>query len=372
MRILALEPYYGGSHRAFLDGWARRSRHDWTVLDLPPHHWKWRMRHAGITFAKWAAALADGGARWDVAFASDMLDLAAFRGLAPQPVRDIPAVAYFHENQLAYPVRRDEPRDMHFALTNLTTAASAEAVWFNSAFNREQMLAGLRRLLAKMPDHRCLDAAEAIPGRSRVVHPCIDPPPPPTGPRPPGTLRILWAARWEHDKGPEAFFHAMEKLAAGGVAFRLSVLGESFREVPECFGRARRQFADRIDRWGFLPDRADYLAALAEADVFVSTAEHEFFGLAAVEAVAAGARPLLPDRLAYPEVLAELGVERPGEFLYDGTPEALADRLADLAAVADRPARGADALAARAAARFGWAANVPAMDDALEAALPAR
>lgn len=52
MRVLALEPYYGGSHRAFVDGWASRSRHDWTVLTLPAHHWKWRMRGAAVTMAR--------------------------------------------------------------------------------------------------------------------------------------------------------------------------------------------------------------------------------------------------------------------------------------------------------------------------------
>ena len=57
MRILALEPYYGGSHRAFLDGWVAHSRHEWTVLELPAYKWKWRMRHAAITLADRVAAL---------------------------------------------------------------------------------------------------------------------------------------------------------------------------------------------------------------------------------------------------------------------------------------------------------------------------
>jgi len=52
MDVLGLEPYYGGSHRAFLDGWSGASRHSWTVLSLPPRKWKWRMRHASITFAE--------------------------------------------------------------------------------------------------------------------------------------------------------------------------------------------------------------------------------------------------------------------------------------------------------------------------------
>ena len=56
MNVLALEPYYGGSHQAFLDGWRGHSRHSWSLLSLPPHKWKWRMRHAPITFAEQLAA----------------------------------------------------------------------------------------------------------------------------------------------------------------------------------------------------------------------------------------------------------------------------------------------------------------------------
>ncbi len=44
LRVLALEAYYGGSHKAFLDGWIADSRHDWTLLTLPDSKWKWRMR----------------------------------------------------------------------------------------------------------------------------------------------------------------------------------------------------------------------------------------------------------------------------------------------------------------------------------------
>jgi glycosyltransferase involved in cell wall biosynthesis len=303
MNVLALDPYFGGSHKAFLDGFSSHSRHEWTVLSLPAHNWKWRMRHAPVTFAE---QLADADAeadarrrRWDVLFCSDMLDLAAFRGLAPAPVRDLPAVAYFHENQLTYPVRHDEPRDAHFALTNMTTALAAEAVWFNSAYHRDAFLDAVEQLLRQMPDHRLPSAVDRIRARSSVHPPGIDPPPARPQPRPPGPLRILWAARWEHDKGFDTFRQALRLLTEAGVDFRVSVIGQSFRDVPEAFARARQELGDRVDRWGYQPTRDQYQAALAEADVFVSTAEHEFFGISAVEAIAAGAFPILPDRLAH-------------------------------------------------------------------------
>ncbi|MBL7115787.1 MAG: DUF3524 domain-containing protein [Kiritimatiellae bacterium] len=57
MHILALEPYYGGSHKAFLDGWQAHSTHTWHTLSLPDSMWRWRMRHAAVTFAREAKAL---------------------------------------------------------------------------------------------------------------------------------------------------------------------------------------------------------------------------------------------------------------------------------------------------------------------------
>ena len=82
--------------------------------------------------------------------------------------------------------------------------------------------------------------------------------------------------------------------------------------------------------------RAEYEKALADADVFVSTANHEFFGISAVEAGLAGAYPILPKRLAYPEILATGEQEQMKDFFYDGTVPALADKLAQLAGRAEK------------------------------------
>ena len=367
LKVLALEPYYGGSHRAFLDGWVARSRHAWTLLTLPAHSWKWRMRHAAVTFAQQINRTPD------VLFCSDMLNLAEFKGLAPR-LAAVPAVAYFHENQLTYPVRHDDPRDVHFALTNMTTALTANAVWFNSAYHRDSFLAGLPKLLAAMPDPPLDGVADAIAARSSVHPPGIDAPRP-RPPREPGPIRIAWAARWEHDKNPEDFFDAVGRLAEAGIDFRLSILGEQFRDAPPVFAAARKTFADRIDHWGYLPDRADYFAALARADVFVATAVHEFFGLAAAEAVAAGARPLLPKRLAYPELLGLEADPTMAEYYCDGSPEALASRLVELAGTL--AATGSvwtqdPSAPARAVGRFAWDRVADDLDSALLAVTAAR
>jgi len=367
MKILALEPYYGGSHRAFLDGWIQHSRHAWTALTLPAYKWKWRMRHAAITFASQIEKLAANGQEWDLLITSDMLDLATLLGMTARSIRTIPRVVYFHENQLTYPFTTRDERDHHFGFTNFTTALAADAVWFNSRFHLEAFYAALRKWLLKMPDHRPEREIELAEHKSSVQPPGVDVPSAASS-RPDGPLRILWAARWEHDKNPETFFEALEKLDALDMDFRLDVIGESFRQTPPVFHRARTRFAHRVDRWGYQPTRQLYQQALKAADVFVSTANHEFFGIAAVEAIAAGAYPLLPRRLAYPEVLAAVASSERGAFFYDGDPSNLARQLAELAnrQAVGESLREAARVARAAVAPFRWPTRARAMDDELQ------
>lgn len=372
MRVLALEPYFGGSHQAFLDGWQRHSRHQWTTLTLPAHKWKWRMRQSSLLFAWEIEGRFEAGERWDLVFCSDMLNLAELRGLARKELSGLPAVLYFHENQLTYPVRIEKERDMHFGVSNISSAVAASEVWFNSAFHRNSFLDAIPGFLSKMPDHAPLAAIERIRAKSIVRYPGIEAAGiaarsrrskgrPDAAP-----LHLLWAARWEHDKNPEDFFCALDLLEERGAEFRISVLGQSFREVPPIFEEARERFEDRIVNWGFLESRREYDAALAETDVFVSTADHEFFGLAAIEAIAAGAYPILPRRLSYPELLGLDESPAMARFFYSGSAPDLAARLAELCerkSAADwRPTEAPLAVVER----FFWPKVAAELDQALE------
>ncbi len=367
--VLGLEAYYGGSHKAFLDGWIKHSRHDWTVLGLPAHHWKRRMRHSAIHFAGRTGELMKDGKKFDALFCSSMLNFAEFTGLAPREIRDTPSVVYFHENQLTYPVQDSVKRDFQCALTNMTSALAASEAWFNSEFNRDSFLDKLPQLLRKMPDFRPFQEVEDIRSKSKIFHQGIAEMPARKTRAPGRPMKIIWACRWEHDKNPEDFFKALDILKAEGVPFRLSVLGEQFRSSPEIFESAKVQFKDHIDKWGFDESREEYIDELLDADVMASTAIHEFFGIGMFEGASAGIFPLMPKRLAYPEIFNDENGENIRQFFYDGTPEGLAAKLSGLAKkISDNKSIWKNILTdgMEVASRYFWPEIAASMDNAIE------
>jgi len=352
-RIALFEPYYGGSHRSFIDGLTRLP-HQFQLHTLPANRWKWRMRLAAPF---WAEEIRRGKidlSGVDTILCSSFLDVAAFKGLLPAAFAAIPIRVYFHENQFAYPVREEDPRDLHFALTNLTTALAADRLAFNSRYNLESFLAGCRELLGNGGDMGLGDYQERIRAKARILAPGLDVTEidrqaahaQTTNPVP----VIVWNHRWEHDKDPDLFFTTLFDLHAQGVPFRLMVMGEAFRERPAIFARARELLADRIDHFGHLPSRAAYLATLSQADIVVSTARHEFFGLSVLEAVRAGCRPLVPRRLVYPELFGP-------EDLYDD--HELTERLRAMLGQGRLPR----AQALKLTERFAWQQLLPHFDE---------
>jgi len=358
LRILAIEPYFGGSHRDFLEGWQRGSRHELSIEGMKAYKWKWRMRGAALHLAE---RLADRPVEVDCLVVSDYCNLCDLKALLPPPWRAVPTVAYFHENQLTYPLADESDRDYGYGFINLTTALAAEEVWFNSSYHRQEFLDGAEAILKRLPDYVPHGAVPAVRAKSRVMPLGIDwdglskadrrqsdPP------------LVLWNHRWEYDKGPEAFFNAVTTLTEEGQHFHVAVAGERFRTCPPVFDTVGKRLGDRLVQFGYVSSRAEYVEWLQRADLVVSTAVHEFFGLSVLEAVAAGCFPLLPNRLSYPELLPE-GWHR--WCLYPDDVE-LTGRLRE-AIVSPRP------LAPRelsdGVSRFGWATVADRLDRGVEA-----
>lgn len=338
LRVWAVEPYFGGSHKYFLEGLARHSAHHLTLFTLPGRHWKWRMHGGALSLARRAsegghrgsafgspgagprdASPGDAGpsdARPDVLFASDMLDLPVFLSAVEPRVARAPAIMYFHENQLTYPLPPGVERDLGYGFKNLASAAAARTVLFNSDFHRRDFLRACAELLQAMPDEVPDWVVEQVEAKSRVLPVGCDLRrfdryrasalsqaaagrwgDPGAGPL------ILWNQRWEYDKAPADLFAALYELKASGVRFRLAMAGPNQGTPTAEFLRAKQSLADEIVQWGRVARATDYASLLWASDVVVSAAVHEFFGIAVVEALYCGCRPVLPRRLSYPEII---------------------------------------------------------------------
>ena len=366
MRVLFLNPYHGGSHGAFAEGWLRHTRHDFDLRTLPARFWKWRMRGAALHFAR---EVKDPG-RYDALVTTDLMSLSDLKALWGPSCP--PALAYFHENQLSYPLPPGETLDVQFGFTDITTCLAARRVLFNSSFHRETFMARLPEFLAMMPEHRPRWVVEEIAGRSGVLHPGVDVPAGPVEPAPrdPGLPPlVIWNHRWEFDKRPVEFFAALDAALSRGAEFRLALLGENFQVVPKPFLAARERYGARIVCYGFVESRAEYLDWLRRGDVVVSTAEQENFGMSIIEAIRMGCRPLVPRRLSYPEVIPE---EFHADCLYDESDD-LGARLAALLTAPrpwpgarDAPGRKTGRLA-EAMGRYAWSEVVGAFDAEVDA-----
>jgi glycosyltransferase involved in cell wall biosynthesis len=358
VRVALVDPYLGGSHLAWAAGLAAASRHPVSVYGHDARFWKWRMRGAHVTLADELMA-AGGASAFDVVLATGMLDLAAFQGLLRGP--RLPSVLYLHESQLTYPSAPGEDRDETYPVVNWVSCVAADEVWFNSEYHRAVFFEEVPRLLRRFPDHRHTDLIEAVADKSRVVPVGVD-----CGDLAPrqersGPPRILWNHRWEHDKAPEVFLELVDRLVARGNDFRLLLAGERVGDSSEALTAMTQRHADRIEVNAEL-DRASYVDVLGRADIMVSTARQEFFGVALTEAMAAGVLPVVPDRLVYPERIPATLIERCCYRTFDEAIERIEDALGD-----HEGRRAAATPLMAEAARFDWSVQAPVYDELLAA-----
>jgi glycosyltransferase involved in cell wall biosynthesis len=371
MKILLIEPYYGGSHRAWAEGYVAHSRHDVTLLTLPARFWKWRMQSGALTLAEQAHELTFHP---DAILASDMLNLPVFLGLTRDVFSDVPTTLYCHENQLTYPLPPGEKRDLTYGMINWLSMLAADRVLFNSHYHLADWFDELTRLLKHFPDHTHTHRMAEVQAKSEVLPVgCnlrrLDPTsnlqlPTSNIQHPiPGTPLILWNQRWEYDKDPNTFFRALYALAEEGLDFQVVLAGKSYRQTAPEFEAARERLGARVAHFGHAGE-VQYAALLRQSNLVVSTAIHEFFGIAVVEAIYGGCFPVLPCRLTYPEIIPP---SRHEDCLYEDF-EGLLARLR-WALTQPQEARALAAELRPAVARFDWAHVAPRYDALLEECL---
>lgn len=317
MKALILSAYDARSHQLWRDNIKAMFPHiQWHELTLPPRYFSWRVRGNSLTWAfNHRATLTDN---FDFILSTSMTDLSALRGFVPS-LSTVPTAIYFHENQFAYP---DNPATSANSLNavepqilSIYTALCADEIVFNSAFNKASFIDGAKALLHKLPDHVPKGLIETLK-RARVI-------PVPLAQalfkqrQESATLRtepltIVWNHRREYDKGPALLLAIVSSLASKGAHFRLHVLGQRFRQTPAEFVEIERILDSHYrssgitpGHQGFIDSQAEYYAILSGADVVLSTATHDFQGLAILEATALGCTPLTPRCMAYPEYLPE-------------------------------------------------------------------
>ena len=234
----------------------------------------------------------------DVVVASNMLDLAAFRGMVELP--GATWVQYLHENQLTYPRQPGESLD-----TGLRDAVAEsgrrrrdlvqQRLPTRRAHRRPRPAARLRPITGMSPNGRrsrpnCASstpvstfASGDLDRRARHVRSWCRT----SG----GTTTRMWVRSSERSG---------DSSSAGSILTSPSSVITKAAKLPSSI---RCSTGLEIGWWrGFL-DRPDYESLLDRADVVVSAAKGENFGIAVVEAIAAGAWPVLPDALAYPEII---------------------------------------------------------------------
>ncbi len=315
MKILLLSAYDANSHKYWHQSLvANLPEHQWTVLTLEPRFFSWRIRGNSLSWAFNKREILSE--KYDLLIATSMVDLNGLRGFIPS-LASIPNVLYFHENQFSYPLSSAKEKQGHSdnleaQIVSLYAALCANLILFNSHFNRDSFLTGVKNLLKRLPDQIPKGLNETLTEKSSVL-------PVPINnsaflldqEKPSPKLQIIWNHRWEYDKGPDRLLTALKKITPE-CPLTFHILGQSFRNIPSEFTAIKQLLIENqwLGEWGYIDSREKYIDVLKRSDAVLSTALHDFQGISILEAVATGCTPIVPNRLAYPELFSQ-------ETLYD-------------------------------------------------------
>ncbi len=328
MKILILEPFLTGSHKTWVEDYQKYSNHTIKILGLKGSFWKWRMHGGAIELAKQFLEL-DYTA--DLIIASDMLDLTTFISLTRHKLKNTKISMYFHENQLSYPWSPNDKdvklkRDLHYGFINYTSALCSDHIFFNSSYHMNSFYNALNLFLKAVPDYKTIENINVLKYKSSILplgldlkrfdaqikstklsnlnsEKYIDSE---KNNSPFGLDRsiplIIWNHRWEYDKNPEVFFNTLFKLKEKNLKFNLAILGESYKNKPKIFEKAKIILKEEIVKFGRADTFDEYAQWLSYGDILPITSNQDFFGISIMEGIYCGLYPILPKRLTYPDL----------------------------------------------------------------------
>ena len=338
MNILAIEPYYSGSHRAFLKGLQENSAHEIIPIKLDYRRWKWRMHGDSVKLAEMSSHISE---EIDLLLVSSMTNLPAFLALTNPRFAFTPKVMIMHENQLTQPMPEGEERDLTYCYINYLSMLSADKLLFTTEHHLNELMEALPEFLDHFPDDKHYNTIDQIRDKSLVMYPGLNlsvfdaqPDTRDQNKRP----VIVWNQRWQFDRNPTMFFKVLNRLNDVDLEFDLILAGDTQHKKPEEFERAWKRFGDQITHFGYVENVENYSKLLHSGDIVVSTATHEFFCVAIMEAIYCGCHPLVPNRLHYPELIPK-SLHKPllhAPVLYD-TEDDLFRSLKDLLTGVTKP-----------------------------------
>ncbi len=300
LKIAAIETYYGGSHRVFIDGLIKHSRHNIALFTLPYQLWRSRIKESASKIIQ----NVDNLSEFDLIFTTSFCNVAELKALIGPNCP--PIVLYVHENQHTYPRNTNQKRDYQVEWIDFMNTVTADLVIYNSDFHRNSYHRALRMYIQKTPQTTLSPEywIKRAQQRSITLYPGTDTPDniskrSSVHNRP----RILWNHRWDHDKQPTVFLKTLIRCMDAGYDFEVILLGETPSIPSKKYNNLIDQLSERIIQNGYVQSRDDYFSLLTSGDIVISTAIQENFGLSIVEAIQCGCFPLLPNRLSYPELI---------------------------------------------------------------------
>ena len=277
------------------------------VVTAPPRHFSWRVRSNGLWFADKVKCQ-----RYDLIIATSMVELTALKALRPE-LAATRTLVYWHENQFAYPPTNDKHNLVHIQLSSIMSALSADQLVFNSSYNLVSFFEGARQLAQRVPDTLTAKHIDKLAQHSRVIpiaienhwvtETCEN-----DDLRDGKTIKVIWPHRWEFDKGLELLSAVLDR-ASDYPQLSFAICGQQFKRSPQSFIDAVDQADKRGQLWGrgYQPlDR--FKGMLAEANVVLSTSDHEFQGLSMLRGIAANCHAVAPNALVYPEYVTPEGL----------------------------------------------------------------